>query len=168
MRVIFLDVDGVLHPASAAIRFSLAGSPRANAQALWLFRWAWILDELLAPYPDVGIIVHSDWRLFLSSGELQSLLGPLGRRFIGVTPRGPRPESVAAVLETADVEDHLVLEAGIDNAVQSSCQVRCDPMAGLQDFRVQARIRAWLATGDARLAQASGAGEAPQRGALPF
>jgi hypothetical protein len=146
MRVIFLEVDGVLHPASASIRFSLAGSVKTNAQALWLFRWAWILDDLLAPYPDVGLIVHSSWRVFLSENELQGLLGPVARRFLGTTPRGARWESIASVLASSDIEDYLILDtcphefpATIDNLVA------CDPVAGLRDLRVQTKLRDWLA-----------------------
>jgi hypothetical protein len=145
MRVIFLEVDGVLHPASAAIRFSLAGSAKANAQELWLFRWAWILEDLLAPHPDVGLIIHSGWRLFLPENELQSLLGPVARRYVGSTPRGARWDSIAHVLAASDIDDYLVLDvfaneypAGLEQLVV------CDPVAGLRELRVQAMLRDWL------------------------
>lgn len=148
MRVIFLEVDGVLHPASAAIRFSLAGSVKTNAQELWLFRWAWILEDLLAPYPDVGLIIHSGWRLFLPENELQGLLGPVARRYLGSTPRGARWDSISSVLAASDIDDYLILDVftneypvGLDRLVV------CDPVAGLKELRVQAMLKDWLGRG---------------------
>jgi hypothetical protein len=90
MRVLFLEFDGVLHPASAAHRFTPGNSLRQGVLALWLFRWAWILDELLLPHPEVRIVAHSNWRLFASDEELKSVLGPLARRFVGTTPHGAK------------------------------------------------------------------------------
>jgi hypothetical protein len=36
---------------------------------------------------DSGVVVHSSWRALLPPAQLQSLLGPLGHRFLGSTDR---------------------------------------------------------------------------------
>lgn len=145
MRVLFLEFDGVLHPASTAHRFVPGGSLRQGVLALWLFRWAWILDELLLPHPEVGIIAHSNWRLFASDDELKSVLGPLARRFIGTTPHGAKWDSIQTVTDVNEVHDYRILDAWRDGFPPNIPKlIVCDSEAGLQDLRVQAQIASWL------------------------
>jgi hypothetical protein len=81
VRVIFLDFDGVVHP-------------QEDPDAAGRMRWIPILVHLLAPAPDVSIIVHSTWRYQYTDGELKELLGELGNRFIGSAPRMPREQAI--------------------------------------------------------------------------
>lgn len=67
-RLLFLDSDGVLHP--------LAPINQLHPDR-WCY-WLNVLVELLEPWPDVEIVVHSSWRMHFSNSELQQLLGPLG------------------------------------------------------------------------------------------
>src|SRR3569833_4609748 len=90
MRVLFLEFDGVLHPMSATARFAPVAPLKYRIQEAWLFRWAWILEELLDAHPDVGIIAHSNWRMLATDEELQSFLGPLAHRFFGCSLFGLR------------------------------------------------------------------------------
>lgn len=145
MRVLFLEFDGVLHPASATRQFLPRSPLRRDVLALWLFRWAWILDELLSPHPDVGIVAHSNWRLFVPGDELKSVLGPLSRRFLGTTPRGAKWESIDAVASMNDLRDYRVLDAWPDAFPSGAPElIICDNEAGLKDLRIQARIASWL------------------------
>ena len=89
MRILFLECDGVLHPARATSRFVRSVPLKRAVQDAWLFRWAWILDELLSGQPDIGIVVHSNWRYLATNHELQSFLGPLAPRFAGMVPLTP-------------------------------------------------------------------------------
>lgn len=145
MQVIFLEFDGVLHPASATSRFALGTPLKRAVQDAWLFRWAWILDDLLSGHVDVGIVTHSNWRLLAHDDELQSLLGPIAGRFIGSTPRTERWPSIAAVVRQNSLRDYLILDA-LPTAFPPDLPqlVACDPEAGLKDFKVQVRLWNWL------------------------
>jgi hypothetical protein len=138
MRVIFLDFDGILHPA---------GGPSGTVLP---FEWLPILTRLLAPWPDVNLAVHSTWRYLYKHDELRELLGSLGPRFIGAAPRGPRAESILWFLQLNPVIDsYLVLD---DAPAEFPADfpgnlVVCEPLLGISAPEVQARIEAWLAGG---------------------
>lgn len=145
MRVLFLEFDGVLHPLSATYRFLPHSPLRHDVLRLWLIRWAWVLDELLAPHPEVGIIVHSNWRLFVPDEELQNILGPLARRFWGTTPRMPKWDSIAAVAQSNGLRDYRILDAcPAAFPAEVAELIVCDAEAGLQDLKVQTRLTSWL------------------------
>lgn len=147
VRVLFLEFDGVLHPASAIYRFTPRSPLRRDVLALWLFRWSWILDELLSQHPDVAIVAHSNWRHFVDDGELKDVLGPLARRFIGTTPRTGKWDSIHAVVRANALRDYRILDAWPDPFPSSTDElILCDSEAGLKDFRVQNRIASWLTT----------------------
>lgn len=138
MRVIFLDFDGVLHPA---------GGPPGTALP---FEWLTLLEQLLEPWPDVLLAVHSTWRYHHTPDELRELLGPLGTRFIGAMPRGPRAESVLWFLHSNPaITKHLVLDDAPAEfpADFPGTLVLCEPLLGLSSPVVKARIRTWLEGG---------------------
>ena len=145
MRVLFLEFDGVLHPLSATYQFLPRSPLRRDVLKFWLIRWAWVLDELLAPHPEVGIVVHSNWRLFVPDEELQNVLGPLARRFLGTTPRIPKWDSIATIAQSNGLRDYRILDAcpaafppDMDELIV------CDAEAGLLDLKVQTRLASWL------------------------
>ncbi|HEX7648718.1 MAG TPA: HAD domain-containing protein [Noviherbaspirillum sp.] len=145
MRVLFLEFDGVLHPASAAYRFAPGNSLRQSVLALWLFRWAWILDELLLPHPDIRIVTHSNWRLLASDEELKGVLGPLARRFVGTTPHGTKWSSILAIAQLNELHDYRILDAWPEVFPPDIPElIVCDTEAGLQDLRVQSQLASWL------------------------
>ena len=82
MRLLFLEFDGVLHPAGD------------GADTSQHFQWLDILVQLVAPWPDVGLVVRSTWRYINTPAELRALLGLLGPRFICRVPRGPRQKAI--------------------------------------------------------------------------
>jgi hypothetical protein len=149
VRVLFLEFDGVLHPASATHRFLPRSPLGRDVLAFWLFRWAWVLDELLAPHPEVSLIAHTNWRLFVPDDELKSVLGPLSRRFLGTTPRGTKWESIETVARINKLRDYRILDAWPDAFPSGVPElIVCDSEAGLKDLRVQARISSWLTHAD--------------------
>jgi hypothetical protein len=148
MRILFIAADGVLHPLSAIYGVAPVTPLTGMVQRAWLFRWAWILDELLDGHPDVGIVVHSNWRHFADNDEIQSFLGPLGRRFAGSTPSTQRWHGIASVVESNRLRDFRILDA-LPEAFPTGLAelIACDPETGLKAYGVRNQIRGWLRTG---------------------
>ncbi|MDW3688514.1 HAD domain-containing protein [Cupriavidus sp. CV2] len=146
LRVLFLDFDGVVHALGEPALdedFKLLANPN-------LFGWLPILGELLEPYPNVRIIVSSDWRRLCDDGTLVRLLGPLGVRFIGVveTWGGSRAEEILeearrrCLTHWLAIDDHPSVEAAsrIDSRF-----VTCAPDTGVSAASVQAELQRKLA-----------------------
>lgn len=144
MRILFLEFDGVLHPASAVSRFVKSTPLKRGVQDAWLFRWAWILDELLSDQPDIGIIAHSNWRHLATDEELQSFLGPLASRFAGSTAPGQRWESIKQLVELNELHDFRILDP-LPSAFPPDIPelIPCDPEIGLQAYSIRRQIRDW-------------------------
>lgn len=137
MRVLFLEFDGVLCRVDPD---SVAASP---------FEWLPILADLLAPWPDVLIAVHSTWRYDHTPGELRELLGRLGSRFVGAVPRGPRTDAIRSFLHAKPtIADILVLDVAKAEFPDDfpGGLVLCDPRLGISDARARAAVAAWLAS----------------------
>ena len=147
MRILFLEFDGVLHPASATSSLSPCGSLKSGVQRAWLFRWAWILDDMLLRHPDVGIVVHSHWKDMAAQTQLQSMLGPLGRRMVGVTPDLGRWPGIAAIAEMNHLRNYRILDSRTHAYPPRLAElIACDPEAGLREFSVLRQLQHWLRT----------------------
>ena len=135
MRVIFLDFDGVVHAAGDGV------------ESVVHFQWLHVLVQLLKPWPDVHLAVHSTWRYLHTPTELRALLGSLGPRFIGAVPRGPRAESVLWFLHlNPAITRYLVLDDApheFPPDVPGELVV-CNSQCGISATQVQVRIRSWL------------------------
>lgn len=65
-RVLYLDFDGVLHPAAVWLKTENNASPvleERYASEHALFEHSRTLEELLAPYPDVRLVLSTAWVL---------------------------------------------------------------------------------------------------------
>lgn len=84
-KVLFLDIDGVLHRGIA--RRSGSRIESSAPGVVELFEFAPVLDELLRPYPDVGIVLSSDWAIVLGTQYTVDAipLSTLRERVIGAT-----------------------------------------------------------------------------------
>ncbi len=94
--VLFLDIDGVLHPGFVE---TLEHLP--------------LLERALRGYPHVDVVVSSNWRCNRTIAELQLLLGRLGARVIGCTPEFPgraREEEIDWFCHYFAVGERLVLD----------------------------------------------------------
>jgi hypothetical protein len=77
--LLYLDIDGCLHPARASLAESQEGLPD--------FAWTPILVKILRPHPEIKIVVSSTWRVIYSRSELAKFLAPL--KIHGVTASWP-------------------------------------------------------------------------------
>lgn len=133
-RALFLDFDGVLHPAGT------------ETQAVQHFQWLPVLAELLLTCEDIVVVVHSTWRYTHTDSELCQLLGPLGPRFVGCVPRGPREESIYWFLQmNPAIEDYLILDDAAREFTRTGPEklTLCDPERGISDDSARARIAQW-------------------------
>jgi hypothetical protein len=87
-RILFLDIDGVLHRGNSYVagRRIVSGAPGR----IELFEYLPVLDELLNPYPDVAVVLSSDWAYrFGVDYTCSQLPSPSFRaRVIGATYQG--------------------------------------------------------------------------------
>ena len=135
MRVLFLDFDGVLHPG-----------PDAQPHEIAPFAWLPALAHLLSQHPEVGVVVHSNWRLGHDADELRALLGPLGERFLGATGPGERYASILDWLRAHEAVDCCILD---DDAREfpdppPAELILAPTHAGIGDEETQRRVRGWL------------------------
>lgn len=136
MKLLFLDFDGVLHPAGGASGTCMP------------FEWLPTLVELLEPAPDVLLAVHSSWREVHAMEYIRDFLGPLGSRIVGPLPHGPKSKAIQSFLGAhLDVREYLILD---DSPAEfgpdlSTRLLVCSPTFGIQDPKVQLKLRGWLA-----------------------
>ncbi len=135
MRVVFLDFDGVLHPAG--------GGPGRVLP----FEWVPHLARTLAPFIDVRVVVHSSWREQFSQDYLRDFLEPLGDAFVGVVPPGPKGLAIQQFLdEHPQVSDAVILDDQAEELLDviGAQLLICDPSVGISCPQLQARLDAWL------------------------
>lgn len=138
-RLLFIDFDGVLHPLA----------PTSQLHPNGWFCWLPLLSALLAPWPDVHLVVHSSWRQHFNDGELRQLLGALGRRCIGSAPPVPKAKAIEAVLRAnaGRIRAHVVLDDDIRLAEHPGLNViLCDSRLGLSCPETQSKLSKWLAS----------------------
>ncbi len=75
--LLFLDIDGVLHPVETDYSFSSRFFSRLP-----------LLEELLREFTSVDVVISSDWRLAESIEQLQRYFSDdIRHRIIGATPQ---------------------------------------------------------------------------------
>lgn len=86
-KVLFLDIDGVLHRGIARRSGSRVTS---SAPDIELFEYVPVLVELLEPYPQVDIVISSDWSLVLGMEYTRNAISSpqLRDRIVGATSDG--------------------------------------------------------------------------------
>lgn len=136
MRVLFVDIDGVMHPAGD-------GTEDTGPQFVWLP----LLAELLVQHPDVVVAVHSTWRYDHTLTELKQLFSSLGARQVVAVPRGPRAEAINWFLQlNPQVQSHRILDdAAREFGVAPPAElILCDSKHGLCTPGVLEALRQWL------------------------
>lgn len=142
-RVLFADFDGVLHPTTLAADIEEGEVVVGTG----LFGWLPALVSVLKPHPAVSVVVHSTWRYTHDVEELRLLLGELGPRVLGTTPRGPRFESIEWWLHlNPRFSSYRILD---DDAREFPTPappelILCDPRTGVAAPEVLAALREWL------------------------
>lgn len=80
--LLFLDFDGVLHPDDVYME---RGRPTLRAEGD-LFMWVGILEQLLAPYSTLDIVLSTSWVRWRSySRTCKTLPDNLRKRIVGAT-----------------------------------------------------------------------------------
>jgi hypothetical protein len=135
MRVLFIDFDGVLHPAGVPPGTSLP------------FEWTEVLATLLDPFDDVRVVIHSSWREHFEPEELRHFLAPLAARLLGAVDVGPKGNAIEQFLHAhPEITDALVLD---DQVVEFRPEfpiplLSCDPTTGLSNEGTRRLLRGWL------------------------
>ena len=135
MRAIFIDFDGVLHPAGGPVGACLP------------FEWLSDLDAILSAHAPVRIVVHSSWRLTYPHEEIREFLSGLSALEIDIVGPGEKGQAITAYLSAhSEIESGLVIddeprEFPADFSLQV---VVCDPAIGITCPRVKSQVTAWL------------------------
>jgi hypothetical protein len=144
MRILFLDFDGVLHPRSRPL--AAGGKTRSAVNMEAKFCWLPLLDLDLQDHRDVGIVVHSTWRLRYRDTQLRAMLGILSARFVCGAPEGPRWRAISWVIAAQQPRAWLVLDdtpGEFPRPLPREVLI-CDPDLGLSETRVRVALGRWL------------------------
>jgi len=151
MKILFLDIDGVLN-SEALFRRRPPDARLEMNEDKW---WAEMLDpdaiqRLNRILAETGakVVVSSTWRFALGPDDLQRILGSRGfvGEIIGATPRrltkrgDRRGDEIAAWLSDAacDVEAFVILDDDSDMGALLPKLIKTTWKAGLQDEHVTA------------------------------
>lgn len=155
LRILSLDIDGVLHPTDAIKNLKIskmAFNPELTIEKLNLFRWANELEDALKIDPEAAIIVHSSWRhqKWATNEFFRKALGPLGHRFIACTPTDvfERELSINYFCSRIDALDCLILDDAYKEftlGAKTPNLVVTNPLTGVNDVAVLEKINAWAA-----------------------
>lgn len=153
MKILYLDFDGVLHDEE--VYFHPRRGIYINTPGRTLFEWMPILEELLAPYPEVQIVLSTSWvRVRNYSYARKQLSRSLQARVIGATfhSRFMRKEDFARMPRGQQIADDAAwrqpeLWFAIDDDYldwPDDCKdklIRTYGDKGISDIAVQASIR---------------------------
>jgi HAD domain in Swiss Army Knife RNA repair proteins len=131
VRVVFLDIDGVLNRH---------GFRPAESRGLV----SWIEPELAARLArevaviDARVVLASDWRIGRSLEALRDALGAHGLMLHDVTPSacgGGRWREIAAWMTANDVDaaHSAIIDDAFDMGELAARHVRCTPLAGFDE-----------------------------------
>lgn len=140
---IFLDFDGVLHPADY-LRFAEINGELVIDHDLRCC-WANILYDLIKDSL-CRLVVHSSWRESNSVEQIRAMLPEKLRRHVVATTRGAgRHASIQRYIEQNDVKQYLILDDAGDEFPEDCRQlVLCESDRGISCTSVQAAISAFL------------------------
>jgi hypothetical protein len=152
---LFLDIDGVLHRGIAR---RSGNRVMSSAPDIQLFEYAAVLDDLLRPYPDVQIVLSSDWSVVMGTDFTRAAIPSPGirDRIVGATFEGCTFNPLLWPLLTrgAQVLDYVGRNAplrwlAVDDRTDGfeACRerlVHCQTEVGLGDSAVVEQFRARL------------------------
>lgn len=152
--LLFLDFDGVLHPDAA---YLVRGRPTLRGPGQ-LFMWAGILEQRLALYSALDIVLSTSWVHWRSySRTCKTLPDGLRRRIVGATwhsrmdPREwaelTRHQQIRRYLRHRHDVPWLVLDDDDESwpDAERDHLICTDPERGLSDPETQRRLQAALA-----------------------
>ena len=133
MRIIFIDADGCLHPSP----------PHSGLLRLC---WLPLLADIVAPYADIRVVMHSSWRHDMPSKHLADLLAPLGDRYLGVTSGDSRYPSILSWVGQRGVTDYRIIDdmPGEFPSPAPGELIVCNGRLGLTDPVAREALGRWL------------------------
>ncbi|WP_288841842.1 HAD domain-containing protein [uncultured Deefgea sp.] len=139
---LYLDFDGVLH-ADGEPAIDGCGRLCQNPN---LFCWLKNLEEILDDFPDVKIIVSSDWRRLFDDETLIKLLRGVGWRFHGVVEciAANRYAEILQDASTKKIESWLALDDHKSVKAAAASDERlifCFPQTGISAHAQQEELR---------------------------
>ena len=144
MRILFLDLDGVLHPMTLTMKYWKGKD--TDLKALLengALQWQNLLEGMLKK-SDVNIVIHSSWRKYYDLKEFKSYFSEeIQKRILGVTnPTLERQPSIDEYLEKHKgefsdyriVDDYpAVFRKGTENLIIVDCEKGItDPVPSLE------------------------------------
>ncbi len=148
MRVLFLDIDGVLNSRKfiMAVRNGQISDRGAQIDPERVYKLKRVLDAV----PDLKIVISSSWRIGRTLEELKQLLPAFMDEIIGKTPSSPDdPEEEGRGYEILDwlkyhpeVTSYVVLDdEQFDMGPVMDCLVKTPTMGGIRDEDVETIIK---------------------------
>lgn len=155
--VVYLDYDGVLH--DDAVYWSRKEGIHIRAPGATLFEWSYILEQLLAPHPDIRIVLSTSWVRVKSFDFAKKQLPPsLQERVIGATfhrrqmskfafDQMSRGAQIYADVQRRRPTAWLALDNDADKWPASCIEnlIKTEDRHGLNDPTVQLAVRVRLA-----------------------
>lgn len=143
-KVLFLDVDGVLHPNGAVMEMS-----DGTISSIKAFRWLDILIKCLDGFPDIEVVLHSSWRHgWPVIEDLKKMLPKyLASKVVGVTPLDTfdRYPSILEYIDNHQVTDYVIVDDDkYAFPLGLATLVLCDSNTGLSDPDVEGKLYAAL------------------------
>lgn len=157
-HILYLDFDGVLH--DDAVYYSPDRGMYLHTPRRVLFEWMPILDELLAPYPELMVVLSTSWVRAQGLAYATSRLSPsLRSRVVGATFDNRHVQKAEFDLLPRGLQVWQDIERrapvgwfAIDNDAAGWPQhcldrlVLTEDTLGLSDIRVQVAVRRILAS----------------------
>ena len=143
MAIIFLDFDGVLHPADYLIFKAVDGELVLTSDDR--FCWADDLWNLIREF-DCHVVIHSSWRNSYTLDQLQGLLPTeLGKRVVAITTGDSRHQSILAYVEEAKVKKYIILDDAADEFPSDCVELLlCKDNMGISSPEIQKKLTQFL------------------------
>ena len=141
MKILFLDVDGVLNHKGTKERVVTKHGSFISLDAMLVKR----LQDWLRDHPDVKIVLSSSWREdTLYDGAFTRALHDAGINWISETPRiGRRGVEIAAWLDQNDCSRWAILDDDGDMHPVGKFHAQTSAKRGLEDKHLK-KIAEWL------------------------
>jgi hypothetical protein len=163
--VLYLDFDGVLHPAAVWLKPENSAAPVLEerlANEHTLFEHSGALEELLAPYPEVRLVLSTAWVLVYGIDYATNRLpSSLHQRVIGSTFDSSRDSAhftsvargyqVLADAKRRGLRNWIALDDDVRDWPQGHRHrvIATDPVHGLKSPAATRALAQWLKSGGA-------------------
>lgn len=143
LPIVFLDFDGVLHPADY-LNFNTVNGELVLANDA---RFCWVEDllKLLCKF-DCHLVIHSSWRNSYTLDQLRDLLPTeLGKRLVALTVGENRYQSILAYVQIAQVKSYIILDDAAEEFPSECAELLlCKDNMGISSPGIQKKLTQFL------------------------